>query len=160
VDPDRLRQIVWNLVSNAIKFTPNGGHVDVRLVHDNAEMRLSVRDTGIGFEPAIAAHLFERLRQGDSSSTRQYPGLGLGLGIVRHLVELHGGTVSASSAGENAGALFEVRMPIHSTEAPHRAGTAAGERRAEVSRRTVDRRRRSPLGRREERANFPPEHLR
>src|SRR5262249_23193478 len=103
VDPDRLQQIVWNLVSNAIKVTPADGRVDVSLAADGREMRLTVRDTGIGFGSGVAAHLFERFHQGDSSTTREHGGLGLGLGIVRHLVELHGGTVSASSAGVNAG---------------------------------------------------------
>jgi signal transduction histidine kinase/CheY-like chemotaxis protein len=117
-DPDRLQQIVWNLVSNAIKFTPSHGRVDVRLEHDGAEMFLLVQDTGVGFQPEIAKHLFERFRQGDSSSTRQYGGLGLGLGIVRHLAELHGGTVDASSDGDNRGSLFTVRLPIRPAEPP------------------------------------------
>jgi len=118
VDPDRLRQVVWNLASNSIKFTSSGGHVDVRLTNEDHEMCLSVHDTGIGFTPEVAARLFERFRQGDSSSTRQYGGLGLGLGIVRHVVELHGGTVTASSPGENAGSTFEVRLPIRTAETP------------------------------------------
>jgi signal transduction histidine kinase/ActR/RegA family two-component response regulator len=117
-DPDRLQQVVWNLVSNAVKFTPSGGRIDVRLTNENGQMCLSVKDTGIGFHPGVAAHLFERFRQGDSSSTRQYGGLGLGLGIVRHLIELHGGTVTASSAGEHAGSLFEVRLPIRIPDVP------------------------------------------
>jgi signal transduction histidine kinase/CheY-like chemotaxis protein len=110
-DPDRLQQIAWNLVSNAIKFTPSGGHVRVTLTADAQQIRLTVSDTGVGFRPDIAAHLFERFRQADSSSTRQYGGLGLGLGIVRHLAELHGGTVSAESAGENRGSVFTVTLP-------------------------------------------------
>ena len=121
-DPDRLQQIVWNLVSNAIKFTPSGGHVDVRLEHDRgngddaASMCLSVRDNGVGFRPESSPLLFEQLRQVDSSSTRRYGGLGIGLGIVRQLAELHGGTVHATSAGENMGSLFEVRIPIRPAE--------------------------------------------
>src|SRR5579871_4058262 len=99
IDPDRMRQIVWNLLSNAIKFTPNGGTIRVRLDRDARAFVLVVEDSGVGFDPSVAAHLFERFRQGDSSSTRPYGGLGLGLGIVRHLVELHGGTVAASSPG-------------------------------------------------------------
>jgi signal transduction histidine kinase/ActR/RegA family two-component response regulator len=118
VDPDRFQQIVWNLVSNAIKFTPNGGRVDVRLAALHDELCLSVHDTGVGFEPHVAAHLFERFRQGDGSSTRQYGGLGLGLGIVRHVVELHGGTVSAASAGDNTGSTFVVRLPMRQVDAP------------------------------------------
>jgi signal transduction histidine kinase len=111
-DPTRLRQAVWNLISNAIKFTPSNGRVTVRLVKDDPDLRLSVRDTGIGFTPEIAAHLFERFRQGDSSSTRAHGGLGLGLSIVRHVVELHGGTVTAESPGVNQGSVFEVCLPM------------------------------------------------
>jgi signal transduction histidine kinase len=121
VDPDRLQQVAWNLLSNAIKFTHNGGSVEVSLKTDADDLVLSVRDTGIGFRPEIAAHLFERFRQGDSSSTRPYGGLGLGLGIVRHIVELHGGTVTASSGGENAGSVFTVHIPIRVVD---RAGPA------------------------------------
>ena len=116
-DPDRLQQVVWNLVSNAIKFTQTGGHVDVRLTSTADELRLTVSDNGLGFPPDIATHLFERFRQGDSSSTRPYGGLGLGLGIVRHVVELHGGTVTAMSAGEHKGSTFEVRLPIRPWDA-------------------------------------------
>ena len=118
VDPDRVRQIVWNLVSNAIKFTPAGGRLTVVLAAEHArdELRITVRDTGIGFGPSIAEHLFERFRQGDGSTTRQFGGLGLGLGIVRHLVELHGGTVSAESAGEGRGSTFTVRLPMRQSE--------------------------------------------
>jgi signal transduction histidine kinase/CheY-like chemotaxis protein len=117
-DPGRLQQVVGNLVSNAIKFTPSGGRVDVHLTSEAGQMCLSVRDSGVGFSPEVAAHLFERFRQGDGSSTRQYGGLGLGLGIVRHVIELHGGTVTASSAGENTGSLFEVRFPIRAPDVP------------------------------------------
>lgn len=123
VDPDRVQQIVFNLVSNAIKFTPSDGRVDVTLSADDRDLCLTVRDTGIGFTPDVAAHLFERFRQGDSSTTRRYGGLGLGLGIVRHVVELHGGTVSASSAGDNMGSAFVVRLPIRPTDA-HAVGPA------------------------------------
>jgi signal transduction histidine kinase/ActR/RegA family two-component response regulator len=117
-DPDRVQQMVWNLVSNAIKFTPSHGRVDVRLDRQGDHMSLLVQDTGIGFDPDVATRLFERFRQGDSSSTRQYAGLGLGLGIVRHLAELHGGTVDASSEGDNKGSMFRVRLPIRPVEAP------------------------------------------
>ena len=112
VDPDRLQQVIWNLLSNAIKFTPSGGEVRVGLARDDQQIRLSVSDTGIGFQSEIAAHLFERFRQADSGPTRQFGGLGLGLGIVRHLVELHGGTVTAESAGEHRGSVFTVCLPI------------------------------------------------
>jgi signal transduction histidine kinase/ActR/RegA family two-component response regulator len=110
-DPDRLQQIIWNLVSNAIKFTPSGGAITIAVGPRDHHVCVSVTDTGIGFAPDAASHLFERFRQGDSSSTRQYGGLGLGLGIVRHLVEMHGGTVTARSAGPNRGATFEVVLP-------------------------------------------------
>lgn len=117
-DPDRLQQVVWNLVSNAIKFTPSGGHVAVELQATAREVVLTVRDNGIGLQPGVAAHLFERFRQGDGSSTREYGGLGLGLGIVRHVVELHGGIVTASSAGEQMGSVFQVRLPLRPWEVP------------------------------------------
>jgi len=117
-DPDRIRQIVWNLVSNAIKFTPGGGRVEVRLSTTGDEILIGVQDTGIGFGDRVAAHLFERFSQGDETATRNYGGLGLGLDIVRHLVELHGGTVTGWSAGENAGAFFQVRLPIVAADAP------------------------------------------
>jgi signal transduction histidine kinase/ActR/RegA family two-component response regulator len=112
VDPNRLHQIVWHLVSNAVKFTPAGGRVMVCVESAGDAMRLVVRDTGIGFHPETAPELFERFRQGDSGTTRQYGGLGLGLTIARHLVEQHGGTIAARSAGPNAGAEFEVRLPV------------------------------------------------
>jgi signal transduction histidine kinase/CheY-like chemotaxis protein len=113
-DPDRLQQVAWNLISNAIKFTPNKGRVEVVLEATPAEVILTVRDTGIGFRSEVAAHLFERFRQGDASSTRQHGGLGLGLGIVRHVVELHGGVVTASSGGNDSGSKFQVRLPHRS----------------------------------------------
>ena len=111
-DPERLQQVVWNLLSNAIKFTPSGGRVRLGLTSDGRQIRLTVGDSGIGFNPEVAAHMFERFRQGDSSTTRQYGGLGLGLGIVRSIVELHGGTVTAESAGESHGSVFTVCLPI------------------------------------------------
>ena len=117
-DTARVKQVVWNLLSNAIKFTPPGGCMEVRLDATRDEVRLTVHDTGIGFKADVAAHLFERFRQGDSSSTREHGGLGLGLGIVRHIVELHGGSVTASSHGEHAGSTFEVRLPRRLMEAP------------------------------------------
>lgn len=117
-DADRLKQVVWNLVSNAIKFTPGGGSVEVHAAAAGAELRITVRDTGIGLTPEVAAHLFERFRQGDASTTREHGGLGLGLGMVRHLVELHGGSVTASSGGNNTGSTFEVRLPIVLVETP------------------------------------------
>ncbi len=111
VDPDRLQQIAWHLVSNALKFTPADGQVVVDLSLRDAHVCLSVTDTGVGFSAATTPLLFERFRQGDSSSTRPFGGIGLGLGIVRHLTEMHGGTVSARSAGPGCGATFEVLLP-------------------------------------------------
>jgi len=111
-DPDRLQQIVWNLLSNAIKFTPQNGEIKVALQQVDSHLELSVRDSGIGIEQDFLPHVFERFRQADSSTTRAYGGLGLGLAIVRHLVELHGGTVAAHSEGKGKGATFTVKFPI------------------------------------------------
>jgi PAS domain S-box-containing protein len=111
-DPSRLQQVVWNLVSNAVKFTPRGGRVQVRLERANSNIEIIVSDTGQGIHADLLPHIFERFRQGDSSSTRMHGGLGLGLAIVRHLVELHGGTVQAWSPGEGQGATFTVKLPL------------------------------------------------
>ncbi|MGN6370185.1 MAG: ATP-binding response regulator [Phycisphaerae bacterium] len=111
-DPNRLQQVVWNLLSNAVKFTPKGGTVQVQLLRVNSHVEIVVSDTGMGIDPAFLPHVFERFRQGDSSTTRLHGGLGLGLAIVRHLVELHGGTVWAKSAGEGKGATFYVTLPV------------------------------------------------
>ena len=111
-DPDRLQQIVWNLVSNAVKFTPKGGRVQVRVERVNSHVDIVVSDTGVGIKAEFIPYLFERFRQADSSPTRHFGGLGLGLAIVRHLVELHGGSVEAFSDGEEKGATFRVRLPL------------------------------------------------
>ncbi|MFN2514924.1 MAG: ATP-binding protein [Pyrinomonadaceae bacterium] len=111
-DSARLQQIVWNLLSNAVKFTPEGGRIDVRLEQENAHAKLTVSDTGKGINPEFLPRVFDRFRQADSSTTRGYGGLGLGLAIVRHLVELHGGTVQAESEGAGRGASFSVTFPI------------------------------------------------
>ncbi len=111
-DPDRLQQIVWNLLSNAVKFTPKGGRVQIVLERVNSHVELSVADTGAGLSRAQLPHLFERFWQGDASPTRVHGGLGLGLAIVRHLVELHGGTVTAESGGEGQGSTFTVTLPL------------------------------------------------
>jgi PAS domain S-box-containing protein len=111
-DSMRLQQIVWNLLSNAIKFTPDGGKVIVCLSQTQNAVQLQVIDTGAGIDPAFLPHVFELFRQSSSSTTRQYGGLGLGLSIVRHLVQLHGGTVEAQSPGRNQGATFTVQFPF------------------------------------------------
>jgi signal transduction histidine kinase len=111
-DPDRLAQVVWNLLSNAIKFTPVGGHVAVRARRLGADVEIVVADSGLGISPEFLPHVFERFRQAEGGSTRRFGGLGLGLAIVRHIVELHGGSVHAESAGEGHGATFHVRLPL------------------------------------------------
>jgi PAS domain S-box-containing protein len=111
-DPARLQQIVWNLLSNAIKFTPQGGRVRVSLQFDGAVARIEVADNGTGIRPDVLPHIFERFRQADTSITRRFGGLGLGLSIVKHLVELHGGEVQATSSGEGRGATFTVTLPV------------------------------------------------
>jgi PAS domain S-box-containing protein len=111
-DPGRLQQIVWNLLSNAIKFTPKAGKVQVVLERVNSHIEISVADTGIGIKPGFLPHLFERFRQADASTTRRHGGLGLGLSIVKHLVELHGGTVRAKSPGEGCGTTFTIHLPL------------------------------------------------
>ncbi len=110
-DPDRLRQIIYNLLTNAIKFTPHGGRVTVSLERLGQNAAVTVTDTGIGIDQDFLPYVFDRFRQENTTSTRRYKGLGLGLSIVRHLVELHGGTVSVDSAGKNRGATFLVQIP-------------------------------------------------
>jgi two-component system, chemotaxis family, CheB/CheR fusion protein len=110
-DPDRLQQVVGNLLSNAVKFTSSGGKITVRLRDVDGYSELTIKDTGQGIAPELLPHIFDRFRQGDSSSTRHSGGLGLGLTLVREIVALHGGTVSASSAGAGTGATFVVRLP-------------------------------------------------
>jgi signal transduction histidine kinase/ActR/RegA family two-component response regulator len=112
VDPDRVQQIVWNLLSNAIKFTPEGGEVRLSLKRRPATFEIVVSDTGAGIDPEFLPFVFDRFRQAEGGSRRRYGGLGLGLAIVRHLVELHGGTVIAQSDGEGKGATFRVQLPI------------------------------------------------
>lgn len=119
-DAERLQQIAWNLISNAVKFTPAGGRVLVQLEKVRAQVELTVSDTGIGILPEFLPHMFERFRQSDCSTTRKYGGLGLGLSLVRHLVELHGGTVHASSDGEGCGAIVVVTLPVLVKTQPQR----------------------------------------
>jgi signal transduction histidine kinase len=112
-DADRLRQVVWNLLSNAAKFTPEGGDIFIRVDRDGATARLWVRDTGRGIGAEFLPHVFEPFRQADSSITRTSGGLGLGLSLVRHLVEAHGGTVTVTSEGPMQGTTFMVALPAH-----------------------------------------------
>ncbi|MEO8359287.1 MAG: ATP-binding protein [Vicinamibacteria bacterium] len=119
-DDDRLQQVMWNLLSNAVKFTPKGGRVRVSLVKINSHLELSVEDSGPGLDPSFIPFAFDRFRQADSSSTRRHGGLGLGLAIVRNLVELHGGTVAAGNRETGTGAVFTVRLPCMSVRPAQR----------------------------------------
>ncbi|HYK21972.1 MAG TPA: ATP-binding protein [Pyrinomonadaceae bacterium] len=134
-DADRLQQVVWNLLSNASKFTPVGGVVSIRVVQDNNYVTIEVKDTGPGIAAEFLPHVFERFRQADGSTTRTHGGLGLGLAIVRHLVELHGGLIAAENVTNGSGAVFTVKLPLPSAEltldhAP--AATRLGETLTEV----------------------------
>jgi PAS domain S-box-containing protein len=111
-DPDRLQQVVWNLASNAVKFTPKQGRVQIRVERVNSHIDIVVSDTGIGIRPDFLPYVFDRFRQADAGTTRKTGGLGLGLSIVRHIVEMHGGSVHVASEGENRGATFRVRLPL------------------------------------------------
>ncbi len=131
-DPSRLQQIVWNLLSNAIKFTPKGGRIEVRLARTGDEAVLLVSDSGRGIRAELLPHVFERFRQGDGTLTRASGGLGLGLSIVRHLVEAHGGTVRAESDGPDTGAKFTVKLPIAKPRPLPAPGPPVGERQTET----------------------------
>jgi signal transduction histidine kinase len=113
-DPSRLQQVVWNLLSNAVKFTPSGGQVEIRLESVGTQAQIRVSDTGKGIEPDFLPYVFDYFRQADNSTTRTFGGLGLGLAIVRQIVELHGGTVQVESEGDDKGATFTVLLPINS----------------------------------------------
>ncbi|HEY9769758.1 MAG TPA: PAS domain-containing protein [Coleofasciculaceae cyanobacterium] len=115
-DAGRLQQIVWNLLSNAVKFTPNGGRVEVRLTQIDCQAQIQVSDTGKGIAPDFLPYVFERFRQEDGATTRQFGGLGLGLAIAHQLVELHGGSVFVDSAGEDQGATFTIRLPLFESQ--------------------------------------------
>lgn len=117
-DGPRLQQVLWNLLSNAIKFTPPLGVVRLHLEQESSEVRVTVTDTGVGMEPGFLQHVFERFRQADGSTSRSHGGLGLGLALVRHIVELHGGKVSAESAGLGHGSTFRVVLPVRTLSAP------------------------------------------
>jgi PAS domain S-box-containing protein len=130
-DPDRLQQVVWNLLSNAIKFTPERGEITVGLESGETEARIIVSDTGQGISPEFLPYVFDRFRQADGSTTRQHGGLGLGLSIVRHIVELHGGEIEVSSEGEGKGATFTVRLPLTGaarTDGEEGGGPTAGSK--------------------------------
>ena len=131
-DPDRLQQVFWNLLSNAVKFTPKGGRIQLRLERINSHVEITVSDTGQGISPEFLPYVFERLQQADSTTTRTHGGLGLGLAIVRHLVELHGGHAQVASAGEGQGTTFMVNLPLTifrpAPTAPERVHPAASDR--------------------------------
>ena len=120
-DSSRLQQVVWNLLANAIKFTPAGGKVEIRVERADAALQISVSDTGEGISPQFVPFIFDRFRQADSSPTRSHGGLGLGLAIVRHLVELHGGSVEADSEGLGKGSTFTIRLPLAIDKSPAKA---------------------------------------
>ncbi len=111
-DSNRLQQVIWNLLSNAVKFTPSGGNVRIELERAYSNMEISVNDSGQGISPDFLPHVFERFRQVDNSTTKRHSGLGLGLAITRHIIELHGGTIRAESPGENKGATFTINLPL------------------------------------------------
>ena len=130
-DPGRLQQVVWNLLSNAMKFTPDGGSVEVRLEGAGSNACITIQDTGEGIPEAFLPFVFDRFRQADSTFTRMHGGLGIGLAIVRHLVEMHGGSVTADSPGEDQGATFTVSLPLltsRSTRVPQRKETGSLKR--------------------------------
>jgi len=129
-DPDRLQQVAWNLLMNAVKFTPRDGRIQLTLQRVNSHLEIMVSDTGAGIRRELLPVIFDRFKQGESGSTRTQGGLGIGLALVRHLVELHGGSVTAQSAGEGKGATFTVKLPlvvalVRSTE--ERAHPTAGQ---------------------------------
>ncbi len=127
-DPGRMQQVIWNLLSNALKFTPQGGQVDLGVAREGTRLVLTIADNGVGIRADFLPHVFDRFRQADASTTRKHGGLGLGLAIVKHLVEQHGGTVCASSRGDMQGATFTVRLPADSLAPGRRqADTEAGD---------------------------------
>ncbi|MNK77219.1 Alkaline phosphatase synthesis sensor protein PhoR [compost metagenome] len=119
-DPSRIQQVIWNLLSNALKFTPQGGRVEIGVRREASRLAITVADNGVGIKKDFLPHVFDRFRQADASTTRRHGGLGLGLAIVKHLVEQHGGTVTVSSAGDMQGASFTVRLPLGTRAAPAR----------------------------------------
>lgn len=132
-DSSRLQQIVWNLLSNAVKFTPGGGRVEIRLQQIGTQAEITVSDTGKGIDPDFLPYVFDYFRQENSSTTRKFGGLGLGLAIVRHLVELHGGTVQVQSQGEDQGATFTVRLPLIQNILENKQDTKESETTADLN---------------------------
>lgn len=132
-DCRRMQQVLWNLLSNAVKFSEPGGHVRLELVTDGRSAKLRVSDDGIGIEPSFLPFVFERFRQADGSSTRHVGGLGLGLSLVRHIVELHGGSIEASSAGSHRGASFDITLPIRAAVTPAASATTGAAASASAS---------------------------
>ena len=116
-DHSRLQQVAWNLLTNAVKFTPRDGSIDIHVVQDESHVKLIVTDTGIGFPASFQPHLFERFRQAESGTTRPHGGLGLGLSIAQHIVEMHGGTIDAQSGGQGKGSTFTVTLPLSNVTA-------------------------------------------
>jgi CheY-like chemotaxis protein len=136
-DPERLQQVMWNLLSNAVKFTPGGGRVQVRVTRVNSSVEITVSDTGQGISAEFLPYVFERFRQADTTTTRRHTGVGLGMAITRHLVELHGGTIRAESPGEGLGSTFVVRLPVmivHNPETSSEAGAGRPPQPDEVQR--------------------------
>jgi len=126
-DPNRLQQVVWNILSNAAKFTPKGGRVHILVQPNESQVEIVVSDTGIGIPPAFLPHIFERFRQAEGGTTRKHGGLGLGLAIARHIVEMHGGTIEAESAGPGKGSTFRVQLPLMSIDGDSYAAESTRE---------------------------------
>jgi signal transduction histidine kinase/CheY-like chemotaxis protein len=135
VDPDKLRQVLLNLLANAVKFTPKGGKVQVRLERVNSHVEVSVSDTGIGIAPEFIPHLFQQFRQADASVSREYGGLGLGLALVRYIAELHGGQVAATSEGVGKGSTFRVALPVMIMRPDATSSEDSARKRQEAARR-------------------------
>jgi CheY-like chemotaxis protein len=132
-DPGRLQQVVWNLLSNSIKFTPSGGRIEIKVKRSEGNLQIRVSDTGHGISPEFLPYIFDRFRQADGTTTRNHGGLGLGLAIVRHLVELHGGSIEAESAGVGEGATFTMTLPLAPQSPPRRKKVTGRLRAEEVS---------------------------
>jgi CheY-like chemotaxis protein len=136
-DANRLQQVIWNILSNAVKFTSENGAIDARLTCSGRQVEISISDTGIGIEPQFQPYIFDRFRQADSTSTRKYGGLGLGLAIVRHLTELHGGSVAVSSPGAGQGSTFKAIFPVASVTADRQLPSSTSQPAAEQSARSA-----------------------